>query len=292
MKKDWIFVNTDEKLKSSMKDAGASPLIGLDTEYDSFRYFREKLCLIQIDTQARTYIYDPLGDIDFSCLGDILKDPTITKIIHASGNDIRFLNRDYGYQFHNIFDTHKAASLLGTQSLSLPSVIQEYLGIAITKTKKLQRSRWDIRPLSEEQLHYAARDTQYLMDLYRALKEKLEAANLVADAETAFSQIAASRWNEKTFHPKAYLKIEGCEDLEDHQQERLKNLYLWRFEKAKETNRARFMILANHQMVALSKEKAFSIDSLKETGIIAARPLNEWGEEIIEILNRLPEASP
>lgn len=292
MNTHWIFVDTDEKLKSSMEDAGHSPLIGLDTEYDSFRYFREKLCLIQIGTQRKTYLYDPLGPLDFSCLGDILKDPSITKIIHAAGNDIRFLKRDYGFEFHNVFDTHKAASLLGTASLSLPSVIGEYLDIEVTKTKKLQRSRWDIRPLSEEQLDYAARDTQYLMDLYHELKERLEKEGLADTARQAFSRIAASRWTEKTFDPEGYLKIRGCEDLSDTQKERLKILHRWQFEKASEINRARFMILSNQQMVALSREEDLSLDSLSKAGILARRPLSEWGKEIVTILKEPSRETP
>jgi len=282
----WVLVDTEEKLKSSMEDAGHSPLIGLDTEYDSFRYFREKLCLIQISTRETIYLYDPLGPLDFSCLGDIFTNQAITKIIHAAGNDIRFLKRDYGFEFHTIFDTHKAASLLGTVSLSLPSVIGEYLNIEITKAKKLQRSRWDIRPLSEEQLDYAARDTHYLIALYHAIEERLAQEGLTDTARQAFAGIAASRWTEKAFDPEGYLKIKGCEDLTDIQKGRLRALHRWRFEKARAINRARFMILSNQQMLALSQEEDLSLESLNESDILARRPLNEWGREIVTMVTQ------
>jgi len=291
MNKDWILVDSDKKLKSSMEDILVSPLIGLDTEYDSFRYFREKLCLIQICTDSSKYIYDPLDDIDLSCLGAVFRNRGIKKVIHAAGNDIRFLNRDYGFTFHNIFDTHKASALLGKTSLSLPSVIEEYLGIEVTKTKKLQRSRWDIRPLFKEQLDYAARDTQYLMDLYRVLEKKLEAEGLQEKSEKAFSKISSSKWTDKTFDCNGHLRIEGYELLTDDQQERLKKLYRWRFEMAKETNRARFMIISDSQMVTLSQQKANSIDALQDSGILAPRTLYEWGDDIVAVLNKFSEES-
>ena len=274
-----------------MEDIIASPLIGLDTEYDSFRYFREKLCLIQICTEASKYIYDPLDDIDLSCLGEIFRNREIKKVIHAAGNDIRFLSRDYVFKFNNIFDTHKAAALLGTTSLALPSVIEEYLGIEIIKTKKLQRSRWDIRPLVEEQLEYAALDTHYLIGLYQVLEEKLEAEGLQEKAEEAFSNISEAQWSEKTCDCNGHLRIEGCEYLAEDQKERLKNLYRWRFDKAKETNMARFMIMSDSQMLNLSQRKANSMEALKESGILAPRILDEWGDDIIEALNTFSEKS-
>ncbi len=287
MKKNWTSLDTVKKLKSAIEDIRSSPLIGLDTEYDSFRYFREILCLIQISTKSKTYIYDPLGDLEFSFLGDILSDTAITKIMHACGNDIRFIKRDYGFEFHNIFDTHKAASLLGSTSLSLPSVIQEYLGVEVKKTKRLQRSRWDIRPLSEEQLDYAAQDTGCLINLYRVMKERLEKEGLAKNAEMAFSRLASSLWIEKTIDPEGYLNIEGCEVLNESQVKRIKALYLWRFEKARETNKARFMILSDRNMIDLSKENALSIGALRETGILPPRLMKEFGAEIIGVLSRL-----
>ena len=288
MKDNWTSIDSVKKLKSAIEDIRSSPLIGLDTEYDSFRYFREILCLIQISTKSRTYIYDPLGDLEFSFLGDILSDTATTKIMHACGNDIRFLKRDYGFEFHNIFDTHKAASLLGSTYLSLPSVIQEYLGVEVKKTKRLQRSRWDIRPLSEEQLDYAAQDTGCLINLYRVMKKRLAKEGLTENAETAFSRLASSLWIEKTFDPEGYLNIEGCEVLNESQVKRLKALYLWRFEKARETNKARFMILSDRNMIDLSKGNALSTGALKETGILPPRLMRAFGAEIIGVLNKLP----
>jgi ribonuclease D len=207
--------------------------------------------------------------------------------MHACGNDVRFLKRDYGFEFNNIFDTHKAASLLGSPSLSLPSVIQEYLGIEVKKTKKIQRSRWDIRPLSREQLVYAVQDTSCLIDLYGVMAKRLEEEGLTARAGKAFSKLASSLWTEKTFDPEGYLNIKGCETLNPLEMKRLKALHLWRFEKAKEMNMARFMILSHRNMIDLSKENVSSIDALKEIDTIPYRSIREFGAEIITMLRAL-----
>ena len=287
MKENWTLIDSAQKLKSAIEDISSSSLIGLDKEYDSFRYFTEKLCLIQVSTMSRAYIYDPLGNLEFPLLGDIVKDSATTVIMHACGNDVRLLKRDYGFEFNNIFDTHKAASLLGSSALSLPSVIGEYLGVELKKTKKIQRSRWDIRPLSKEQLVYAVQDTSCLIDLYRVMMKRLEKEGLTAHAEKAFSKLASSLWTKKTFDPEGYLNIKGCETLNQLELRRLKALHLWRFEKARQTNMARFMILSHRDMIDLSRGGVLSIDAMEETGTIPHRSIKEFGAEIITVLRGL-----
>jgi ribonuclease D len=119
MKHPWTFVNTPAQLKMAEETIRMSDIICIDTEYDSFRYFRDKLCLIQIQTGEKTWLIDPLADLDLSFLGNVLNDRKILKIFHAGDNDIRILKRDFAFAFRNIFDTHRAASLLGYRQLAL-----------------------------------------------------------------------------------------------------------------------------------------------------------------------------
>jgi ribonuclease D len=46
MNNRWILVNNARSREAARRDLLAASQIGLDTEYDSFRYFREKLCLV------------------------------------------------------------------------------------------------------------------------------------------------------------------------------------------------------------------------------------------------------
>jgi len=43
-----LLVDTENKLKCALNDFERAKIMCIDTEYDSFHYFREKLCLIQI----------------------------------------------------------------------------------------------------------------------------------------------------------------------------------------------------------------------------------------------------
>jgi ribonuclease D len=282
--RQWVWIDTETRMNEAKERIGNSSIICVDTEYDSFRYFREVLCLIQIDARGRTYLFDPLGELDFSFLGAIFEDPAVLKIMHAGDNDIRLLKRDYGFEFNNIFDTHQAASILGCHNLSLSTLISQYLGMELKKDKKMQRSKWETRPLTEEQMHYAAEDTAHLAALYRRLEAEIQLRGLVKKAARAFDKIAAVTWSEKLFNPRACKGIKGYDSLSAQQKHYLLNLYRWRFQKAKKTNMARFRILPDQTLIDLARSEAFSMEMLRETEILSPEKIRLYGWEIIETI--------
>ena len=285
MNNQWVWIDTSAKMDEAKEDIGSSSIICVDTEYDSFRYFREVLCLVQIAADKKTYLLDPLNGLDFSFLEKIFADSAILKIMHAGDNDIRILKRDYGFEFKNIFDTHLAAAILGCHFLSLSALIGQYLGIELKKDKKMQRSKWETRPLTEEQIHYAVQDTAFLKALYNRLEHEIQRRGLKRKAVKAFDTIAAVTWNEKLLNPQGYKNIKGYHSLTEHQKHYLMNLHCWRFQKAKETNRARFRILSDQALVDLAKTEASSIEMLKETGILSPEKISLYGPEIIETVS-------
>ena len=284
MKKAWTFVNTPAKLAKAEKSIRSAPVIALDTEYDSFRYFRDKLCLLQVQTGERTWLIDPLAALDLSFIGDVLIDPDILKIFHAGDNDIRILKRDYAFAFRNIFDTHRAASLLGFRQLALSTLLESLLGV--TLEKKMQRSRWDIRPLSEEQLDYAALDTAHLPDLYRKLDTELHEKGMEKEAKRLFVGLTAVAWRPKALDRLGHRKLPGYGQLTSGQKERLRLLYRWRFEKAKEINRACFMLLPDPQLVALARLEAASLQTMTGPGLLSVESAHRFGPEILKILRQ------
>ena len=285
MNNQWVWIDTQARMDEAKEDIGNASIVCVDTEYDSFRYFREVLCLIQIDAGGRTYLFDPLGSLDFFFLGKIFTDPAILKIMHAGDNDIRLLKRDYGFEFKNIFDTHQAASILGCHNLSLSTLISQYLDMELKKDKKMQRSKWETRPLTEEQIHYAVEDTAHLTALYRRLESEIQLKSLKRKAARAFDKIAAVTWNEKLFNPQACNGIKGYDSLSAHQKHHLLNLYRWRFQKAKKTNMARFRILPDQALLDLAISEASSIEMLRKTEILSPEKIRLYGREIIETIS-------
>ena len=253
MNTKWLLVDTPQKLQRATDNFRQVSVLSIDTEYDSFRYFKEKLCLIQIHAHDTTYVFDPLDNLDLSFLGKYFGNRQIVKVLHAADNDIRLLKRDYKFDFKNIFDTHRAALLLGFKQLSLTKMITQFVGVELKKSKKMQRSRWDNRPLTEEQLEYAVQDVTYLPVLYEKQLEELHSRDLGQTAKEAFAKIAACNWQEKRIDRQGHTKIKGYYCLNQEQRELCKRLYVWRFQRAKEENRAIFMFLPDKNLLGIAQ---------------------------------------
>ena len=253
MSLSWIWIDQQDMLDAACDTLSAFDTIAIDTEYNSLHYFREKLCLIQVHCSRQTYLIDPFAFPSLKPLEEIFANPKILKVFHAGDNDIRIIKRNYNCTFRHIFDTQRAASLLGHHFLSLETLVQEYLPVTFKKKKKTQRSRWEIRPLTEEQLHYASFDTLYLIPLYQALKGELLQKECYDEAQKIFSAMTAVTWREKTFNSFGYRRLAGYTDLEEHQKRRLKRLYRWRHDKARTTDRAAFMIAKDELLLDIAR---------------------------------------
>jgi ribonuclease D len=288
MTQHWTLVETPRDLAQAARVIGAAKTIAIDTEYDSFRYFRDKLCLLQIQTGPETWLIDPLAGLDLSCLGEVLNDPGILKVLHAGDNDIRILKRDYAFAFRNVFDTYLAASLLGHKQLGLGKLVESYLGISLEK--KMQRSRWDLRPLRGEQLDYAALDTAHLADLHARLDRELLDKGLEKEARRQFVGLTAVVWRPKSLDRIGHRRLPGYATLSPGQREKARRLYRWRFEKGQEIDRAPFMILADSQLVALSRLEEVSGKALTGSGILKAEKGGRFGRELAELLRPQDEA--
>lgn len=278
MNTDWLLVNTPETARRAAEHLRQASILGIDTEYDSFRYFREKLCLIQIYAKPTTYVFDVTADLDLSFLARSFKSKSVVKILHAADNDIRLLKRDYGFEFKNIFDTHRAAMLLGFRQLSLEKMIKEFLGVELKKSKKMQRSRWDQRPLTDEQLAYAVQDVTLLPALYEKQLAGLREKGLEKAAVEAFAKIAAASWQERIFDRRGYSKIKGYYALAREQRELIKKLYAWRFEQARKANCAVFMFLPDEKLA----EMVLNRDHLQE--ILSPEKYRRYGSDLERIL--------
>lgn len=282
----WNWVDSSAKRRSAEKDIRMSSTLCLDTEYDSFRYFHDKLCLIQIRADRRSYLFDPLNGADLSFLAESFADPAVLKVLHAGDNDVRLLKRDYGFAFRNIFDTHRAAAILGRHYLSLARLIHDYLSIDLDKKKNIQRSEWDRRPLTEVQIRYAVLDTAYLKPLYEKLSAEIGVKGLEKETARAFEEVAASVWHEKTLDTAGHKRIKAYTLLSAVQKKRLRGLFRWRFQKARELDRAIFMILTDQQLVSLARTETLTPAGLHTECHLSADQAARFGKEILQTLKQ------
>ena len=77
---------------------------------------------------------------------------------------------------HPVFDSQVAAMVCGFgDSVYYVNLVKKVTGNDLDKTSRF--TDWSRRPLSPKQLDYALGDVTYLRDIYRYLKDELEATN-------------------------------------------------------------------------------------------------------------------
>ena len=130
----------------------------------------KRLCLVQIGTRAGNWIIDPLLISDLSALGPPLASVDVVKVIHNAAFERSVLG-EVGLVIDNVYDTltesrRRLGQLGGGHSLL--AVARRELDVALDKGSQL--SDWTQRPLTAEQIAYAALDVEVLVDLYRAFE--------------------------------------------------------------------------------------------------------------------------
>ena len=155
--------------------------LGIDTEFMSEGRYRALLCLTQVAVEdpsepagIRTILIDGLDqDVDVRPLAELLADPGVEVILHAGRQDAAILRRAWATQLTNIFDTQIAAGFVGESAQSgYGNLLSSVLGLRVGKTASY--TRWDARPLTNEQLSYAAEDVAHLLQLADAIQGRLQ----------------------------------------------------------------------------------------------------------------------
>ncbi len=205
-----VFVDRPEALEDLAAEVAGEEVVALDTESNSFHAYRERICLMQISTGRADYVIDPLA-VDVRPLG-----PALTAgrevVLHGADYDVRCLKRELAWSFPRLFDTMAAARRLGRPGLGLSALVSAHFGVALSKEH--QRSDWGRRPLSADQLRYAALDTHFLLPLRRLLGSELEAAGHLDEARREFQRIAAAEPRPKVFDPEGYRRLRTARDLD------------------------------------------------------------------------------
>lgn len=269
------------------------PRLAVDTESNSLHAYTVRVCLIQLSTDERDYLVDPIalrGEDDLAFLGEIFADPAVEKVLHAAEYDVMTLNRDFGFEFANIFDTMIAARVLGWEQIGLGAILQERFGVEVNK--RHQRANWGRRPLSPDLIHYARMDTHYLLPLRDGLHAQLEAGNHLEEAYELFDEVCQARWSGSPFDPEGYWRLSGARDLPPHSLAVLRELYLYREQQAARQNVPVFKVMGDKQLVALARGKPRSLRDVRSVRGISDLQTRRYGVAILRAVRRGLQARP
>jgi ribonuclease D len=276
--------------------ASASGRLGIDTEFMSEGRYRALLCLVQVavpDADAaegvRIALFDPFEAVDFQPLAAVIADPAVEIVLHAARQDVAILRRAWRTDVRNVFDTQVAAGFAGYGAQTgYGNLLGAALGLRVGKTASY--TRWDARPLTEEQLSYAREDVVYLLQLSDALHEKLGASGRLewAREECRRMEDATDERDPET----AFERLPRSGQLDPRARAVAREVAAWRERTAQQEDKPVGTILPDPALVEIAKRKPASTRELEQIRGLHGGPLRRRGEAIVEAVERGRSAAP
>ncbi len=169
------FIDDAVLLNAMLDRVSSAPAFALDIEtINWWDREAERVSLIQLafreDNEMRVAIIDALAGFDLEPLRRPLELSLKMKAIHNASYDAVRLARHFRIATSPIHDTMLAARRCGDRRCSLQAQTETHLGFHLDKSE--QRGDWRRRPLSEEQLNYAALDAACTLLLYERQIER------------------------------------------------------------------------------------------------------------------------
>lgn len=280
---DIQFVDTTEALQILCKKMKQEPWLALDTEFLREKTYYPKFCLLQIATLEWVVCIDPItleGELDV--LFDVINDPNIIKVLHSCRQDVEIFYSLSGKLPAPVYDTQLVAPLLGFQeNPGYAMLVSGFLNINLSKIHT--RTDWSQRPLSPEQLQYAADDVIYLAEIYCLMQDKLERLGRKDWLKEDFSQLM----NPDLYNippENAWLKIRGKNKLTGKQLAIVQVLAQWREKMAKKDNRPKNWILRDELILDMAKLQPTSLPTISEIRGISDGFIRRNGQHVCQLI--------
>jgi ribonuclease D len=264
------------------KLARASSRLGIDTEFMSEGRYRPLLCLAQVVVNSdspRIILIDTLQDgLDVRPLAELLADPEIEVVLHAGRQDVAILRRVWNTEVRNVFDTQVAAGFAGASAQTgYGNLLGQLLGRRVGKTASY--TRWDARPLTDEQLRYAAEDVIHLLELADDLRRRLSETGRLDWAREECRRLESA--TDERDPDKVWERLPRVGQLDPRSRAVARRLAAWRERTASGEDRPVGSVLADPALVEAAKRHPSNADGLAHIRGIHRSVIKRRGAAII-----------
>ena len=285
---------TDGAVAELASYARAAGRLGIDTEFMGEGRYRALLCLVQIGVETpdglRVEVLDPLTQsYDPAPLAAVLADPDVEVVLHAGRQDVALLRREWSTDVTGIFDTQVAAGFAGLRAqLGYDALLHEMVGVRLRKSASF--TRWDTRPLSEEQVGYAREDVLHLLELTDALQSTLRDRGRL---DWAMEECRALEDASDEREPGAiFNRLPRINSLEPSQRAIAYELVRWREQTARDADRPVPGVLADAALVEVAKRRPASLERLAQIRGLNESTLRRRGRAILDVVERGRDREP
>ncbi|WP_423739128.1 ribonuclease D [Conservatibacter flavescens] len=285
----FTIVTTDEALKRVCAQAAQKSVVALDTEFIRIRSYYPKLGLIQLYDGEQVSLIDPITITDFSPFVALLANANVTKVLHACFEDLEVFQQTFQQCPAPMYDTQLMANFLGfPNSTGFATLIQHYFHL--TLDKGASRTDWLARPLSEQQLRYAAADVWYLLPLFYKMEAELSSTSWLDAAKQDSAILCQLRNQEKNAHH-AYFSIPNAWKLNPEELARLHLLAKWRQEEAIRRDLALNFVVKSDSLWAVAKYAPKHTSDLLALGLHQSE-VRIHGKKLLLLVEQAKRLSP
>lgn len=254
----------------------------LDTEFHRERTYFPQVALVQIawydpgNTEPSVVLIDPLA-LDLAPFAKILNSDAVC-VLHAGVQDMEVLELACGTVPNAIFDTQIAAGFLGVSSGSLASLLDKYLNIHLAKGDRL--TDWLRRPLTDNQLTYAAGDVDNLLQLTDLLTAELTELGRLAWAEEE-SELMRAKPRTRRAPEDAVARIKEARSLKSKQAKVATAIAAWRERKAADLDIPVRQVLPDMAVVTIAQKAPTNQKQLLDLRGVDGRHVRNGADEEI-----------
>lgn len=271
--------------------AKSASWLGVDTEFERVRTFFPRLCLLQMATSEQAVCIDPLAELDWDGVRNLISEPQPVKIFHAARQDLEVLQQHFSVFPGEFFDTQIAAAFCGYgEQVGYARMVKEICDVTLSKA--FTRTPWCRRPLSEAEVQYALDDVHYLGTLYHTLLAGLQERG----RENWLAEDCAALVSEESLRRAERAPIEkimrACAGMDRVGQNVASSLARWRENLARRTDRPREWLIPTDTLIELAQTRPQNIQTLSAVTGLEKGTLKRRGEEILDVIRESQTPDP
>ncbi|PHR65314.1 MAG: ribonuclease D [Idiomarina sp.] len=276
-------ITTNADLLAFCEQARQAPYLALDTEFVRTRTYYAHLGLLQVRAAEQLVLIDPTSGVDLEPFWQLLKDPNVHVVIHAGGEDYEILAQNMGQIPTHIFDTQIGAAFAGHgEAMGYAAMVKHYDDVELDKSQS--RTDWLQRPLSVEQLDYAAADVFYLHDIYPRLRAELSDEKIaLVEAESAEQVIRRAQQVPPQW---LYLFFGNAWQCNQQQLAVLRELMAWRLERAKKSDIPLGFVAKDHTLLELARRMPENLGHLRGITDLSPVTIRYAGDSLLAAIRK------
>jgi len=250
----------------------------IDTEFMRERTYWPRLALLQVNDGQGCHLIDPLTTTAPAMYALLEQRPLV---MHACSEDLEALRVGCDLAPAEVEDTQIAAALCGHDlQCSYQKLVEILLGVSLPKTAT--RTDWLKRPLSAEQLEYAAHDVEYLPGLYDELCQRLEGLGRMHWWREECRRLVLD-CQRTTPADELWRQVKGAAALDGPGRRRLRYLASWRDACARDRDIPRSFVIKDAELLALAGRGARQRSDLSGLGMHPSA-LRRFADDLLRVL--------